>query len=299
MTYSAPPPGVATQQPARPTGPPPPQPKNRKELDSKRVLARLIDGLIVGAPGIVIASGASRSLSTLLMSVVLGYFFLCESLWGQTIGKRVMGLRVLMRDGRAATPSAVSARTVLRLIEDNPLGLIVMILTGRRRQRIGDLLGGTIVARATPGVAHTPLSPLHLIYPVAWTIGAIAFALYTQPQQDYLARVNGVCAHRNQVIATTPPQQLTVTRVRGWLRADRSVLASAPAPASAKDLRAEVVRLEGSLGESLDTALLRAGRERDPRAAFVRQIPVIEAHRRDVAARFAELGLPACIGVPA
>ena len=169
-SFSAPPPGATT----RPAGPPPPQPANRKELDSRRVLARLIDALVVGAPAIVVALGIGRGLSIFLVSLMLAYFFLCEALWGQTIGKRVMGLRVLMRDGRPATASAVSARTVLRLIEDGPIGLVIIVLSGRRRQRLGDLLGGTIVARATSGLPHAPLSPMLLVYPVAWSIGAIA-----------------------------------------------------------------------------------------------------------------------------
>lgn len=88
-----------------------------------------------------------------------------------------MGLRVLVRDGRAAGASPISARTVLRLIDDGPIGLVVMVASGRRRQRIGDLLGGTIVARDTPGLPPAPLSPMILVYPVAWAIGAIALAI--------------------------------------------------------------------------------------------------------------------------
>ena len=67
---------------------PPPQPANRKELDSQRVLARLLDGLVAGAPAIVFALGVGRSLQIFLVSLTLAYFFLCEALWGQTIGKR-------------------------------------------------------------------------------------------------------------------------------------------------------------------------------------------------------------------
>src|SRR4051794_12769687 len=182
-TVSFPPPGApfapAAPAPA-PTGPPPPQLANRRELDSRRVAARLIDGLIAGAPALFIALGIGRSLAIFLVSLALAYFFLCEALFGQTLGKRVMGLRVLMRDGRAAGASAISARTVLRLIDDGPIGLIVMVASGRRRQRIGDLLAGTVVARDMPGAPSPPLSPMILVYPVAWSIGAIALALTTQ-----------------------------------------------------------------------------------------------------------------------
>src|SRR3954453_14915207 len=216
-TFSAPPPGAAPPPAARPAGPPPPQPPNRKELDSQRVLARLLDGFVAGAPAIVFALGIGRSLSIFLISLTLTYFFICEALWGQTLGKRVLGLRVLMRDGRAATASAVSARTVLRLIDDGPIGLVVMVASGRRRQRLGDLLGGTIVARATPKVPPAPLSPMILVYPVAWSIGAIALAITTQGGSDYKAAVDGVCASRNAAIAAVGPQGPDVRVLSRWI----------------------------------------------------------------------------------
>jgi hypothetical protein len=90
-TLSAPPPGAAPPLTARPSSPPPPQPPNRKELDSQRVLARLADGLVAGAPAIVFALGVGRSLSIFLISLTLTYFFICEALWGQTLGKRLLG----------------------------------------------------------------------------------------------------------------------------------------------------------------------------------------------------------------
>ena len=83
-TLSAPPPGGAAIPPAaRPSGPSPPQPANRKELDSKRVLARLLDSLVAGAPAIVFALCVGRSLQVFLVSLTLAYFFICEALWAR------------------------------------------------------------------------------------------------------------------------------------------------------------------------------------------------------------------------
>jgi uncharacterized RDD family membrane protein YckC len=56
----------------------------------------------------------------------------------------------MTRDGRAPSVNAVSIRTVLRLIDDGPIGLVVMVASGKRRQRIGDLLAGMVVAPAVP-----------------------------------------------------------------------------------------------------------------------------------------------------
>jgi uncharacterized RDD family membrane protein YckC len=297
-SFSAPPPFAPTPA-ARPAGPPPPQPPNRKELDSKRVLARLLDSCVAGAPAIIVALGVGRSLSIFLISLTLTYFFLCEALWGQTLGKRVLGLRVLMRDGRPATASAVSARTVLRLIDDGPLGLVVMLLSGRRRQRLGDLLGGTIVARATPGLPHAELSPLMLLYPFAWAIGAIALALVGQPKTDYLARVDQICEQRQAEIASAPANELTIDRMITWVHADHQALVAMKAPSGAEELRHEIVALDAEMVDAVDQAVARAVAQPDREAALERELAGLSGREQQVGARYAELGLHACAGRPA
>jgi uncharacterized RDD family membrane protein YckC len=295
-TFSAPPPGAAAPRPVRPAGPPPPQPPNRKELDSKRVLARLADGFVAGAPAIVFALGVGRSLSVFLISLTLTYFFICEALWGQTLGKRLLGLRVLMRDGRPATASAVSARTVLRLIDDGPLGLLVMVCSGRRRQRLGDLLGGTIVARATPGLPHAPLSPLMIVYPIAWAIGAMAIVLVPQPEKDYLARVDQVCQARREAYAATPGGRVTIPVMVRWVHADHQAIASLEAPPEVTELRRQVLALSGTMVTTIDQAVARAKAAPDPAAAFAREVTEIQAREFQVDQQYAELGLLACAG---
>ena len=295
-TSSAPPPSMAPPPAARPAGPPPPQPPNRKELDSKRVLARLLDACVAGAPGIVFALGVGRSLSVFLISLTLTYFFICEALWGQTLGKRVLGLRVLMRDGRPATASAVSARTVLRLIDDGPLGLVVMLLSGRRRQRLGDLLGGTIVARSMPGLPHAPLSPLMIVYPIAWAIGAMAIVLVPQPEADYLARVDQVCRQRRAEYAATPRDQITVDVMVRWIHADHQAISSLEAPSGTEELRNQVLALSRTMVTTVDQAVAHTKASPDPATTWRREVAEIQAREQQVDLRYAQLGLEACAG---
>ena len=66
-----------------------------------------------------------------------------------------MKLRVVRADGRPAGMGEVAVRTVLRVIDNYLVGLIVMLATGERRQRIGDLAAGTIVVDAS-GLAGRP-----------------------------------------------------------------------------------------------------------------------------------------------
>jgi uncharacterized RDD family membrane protein YckC len=68
---------------------------------------------------------------------------------GRTPGKRVVGLRVVRSDGAPVGLVESLARNVLRAIE-LPLGYapgVLMIALGPRRQRLGDLVAGTLVVR--------------------------------------------------------------------------------------------------------------------------------------------------------
>ena len=94
----------------------------------------------LGASGILLVSALSFS-----------YFFVLEAVRGQTVGKRAMGLHTRSVSGGPAGLNAISARTILRLIDSLPafyiLGALVAMVTGRRRRRIGDWAGGTVVVR--------------------------------------------------------------------------------------------------------------------------------------------------------
>ena len=106
-----------------------------------------------------------------LMTTALAftYFFVMEATRGQTIGKRFYRLRVQSAAGGPASANAISGRTVLRLIDVLPflylLGSLVAILSGRRRRRIGDWVGGTVVVREddlSPPPPAPPPSPAGL-----------------------------------------------------------------------------------------------------------------------------------------
>ena len=89
---------------------------------------------------------------TVVFFLIAGtYYFGCESATGQTIGKRLVGIRVKNDDGTPASSRGVAIRTILRIVDVLPLlylvGFVAMMTTGVRRQRIGDLAGRTIVTR--------------------------------------------------------------------------------------------------------------------------------------------------------
>ena len=106
--------------------------------------------------------------------LVVVYFSLQEALFGTTFGKFVARLRVTDKQGQRPALAAILLRNVLRLIDLLPIifinlgaitfsipyviGGIVAIIT-RRRQRLGDLVAGTLVVDA----ASIPSLPSPLI----------------------------------------------------------------------------------------------------------------------------------------
>ena len=144
-------------------------PVSGPKLDNRRVIAALIDLAIVGVAGAVILAaagalgGSFSEVGVPLAAVVLGwalyYYFACESGDGQTVGKRVMKLRVVRSDGSPAGMREVGLRTVLRIVDMQfvyLVGLIVMMATGERRGRLGDLVGDTMIVSVEEPAAPKP-----------------------------------------------------------------------------------------------------------------------------------------------
>jgi uncharacterized RDD family membrane protein YckC len=80
------------------------------------------------------------------------YFFASELVTrGRTVGKALLKLRVMRLDGRDPTPADFLGRAIF-LIPDVLFSFgmlaVLLILAGPRRQRLGDLVSGTVVIRA-------------------------------------------------------------------------------------------------------------------------------------------------------
>lgn len=82
------------------------------------------------------------------------YYFACEAACGRTVGKLLVGLRVVRTGGARPSGQRVALRTVLRVIDWLPigyiLGFVVLLGNGKPHRRLGDLAADTIVVRAAP-----------------------------------------------------------------------------------------------------------------------------------------------------
>jgi uncharacterized RDD family membrane protein YckC len=140
-----------------------PAPVSGSKLDNRRVMAAIVDLVIVAAGALAILFVAESltgdrpgGLSAVILGWALYYFFALESDHGQTIGKKLMKIRVVRADGRPAGMGEVAVRTILRVVDNYLVGMIAMLATGERRQRIGDLAAGTIVVDASASAVEPP-----------------------------------------------------------------------------------------------------------------------------------------------
>jgi uncharacterized RDD family membrane protein YckC len=129
---------------------------------ASRFLAWLVDavcvltasmavGTLLGLFGLVSADVA-RALGTLSYFIIqMGYGMVMEWAWrGQTIGKRLLGLRVVDAAGLRLQPGQIVTRNLLRFVDSLPMFYAVggaAMLLNRYYQRLGDLAANTVVVR--------------------------------------------------------------------------------------------------------------------------------------------------------
>jgi uncharacterized RDD family membrane protein YckC len=85
----------------------------------------------------------------LLIALGVGYYTVCEAATGATLGKRMVGIRVVDEDGDRVTLGAAVIRNLLRLVDALFFYLVgfLFAITSGRGQRLGDRAAHTIVVR--------------------------------------------------------------------------------------------------------------------------------------------------------
>jgi uncharacterized RDD family membrane protein YckC len=133
-------------------------------VTGRRVLATIVDAIVLGVLFAVMsmlfgsssASGTSVSFSmgtfpTLGFFVVaMAYYILMEGYLGQTVGKMLLGIKVV-REGSGEVPGigAAAIRSVLRIVDGLLAYLVafVTVLISGKNQRLGDMAAHTLVVR--------------------------------------------------------------------------------------------------------------------------------------------------------
>jgi uncharacterized RDD family membrane protein YckC len=123
-------------------------------MNKQRFFALSIDSsiaiVLVFMIGIPLREQTGAVKAILMVIVYLSYFIVSEGFWSRTIGKYHQGLIVRRLDGEKIGWSQALIRGLMIVFELNPLlfgGLPagLAVLSSDRKQRIGDMLAGTVV----------------------------------------------------------------------------------------------------------------------------------------------------------
>ncbi len=129
-----------------------------------RFVALLIDSIILGIIGWILGvlfgvyttgftmnpQGAISGWGIVTFIIYIAYFTYLEGTRGQTIGKMAMKIRVVREDGSRIDMGTAFVRNILRIIDGLIFYIIgaMLILTSRKKQRLGDRAAKTVVIRA-------------------------------------------------------------------------------------------------------------------------------------------------------
>lgn len=118
------------------------------------ILAMLVSGVqtALALLNIISPDFAAAMMFLLYFGLTFGYGIVLEWFWrGQTVGKRVLKLRVLDATGLRLQFHQIVLRNLLRAVDCLPLFYLVGGLTAllnHRAQRLGDLAAGTVVVHS-------------------------------------------------------------------------------------------------------------------------------------------------------
>ena len=134
-------------------------------VTGRRILATVVDGLVFGALFTVMTmlfgsitnvgfanwNGSMPALPSVLYGVIVVlYYILLEGYLGQTVGKMVLGIKVVREDnGEAPGLGGATIRTLLRIIDGlfSYLVAFITVLISGKNQRLGDMAAHTLVVR--------------------------------------------------------------------------------------------------------------------------------------------------------
>ncbi len=86
----------------------------------------------------------------MFLGIYVGHVMLGELFFRRSLGKALVGLQVLMMDGKAPTVAAILVRNLVRVPECAVGVVLLYLVMSDRRQRLGDLLARTLVVAQQP-----------------------------------------------------------------------------------------------------------------------------------------------------
>ena len=143
-----------------------------------------------GQPGTFFYSTVTAVAWPWLWLLWMVYYIVPESLYGASLGKLLLGVRVVRVDGRPLSVGSIVTRNVLRFVDALPFFYLIggiSVLATANSQRVGDRWAGTTVVLKVHAEPHATRRPapgasmalgIALLCALAFTI---AFAYFGRP----------------------------------------------------------------------------------------------------------------------
>lgn len=133
-------------------------------VTGRRVLATIVDGVVLAvifwlfsalfgttsAEGGEVSASVSGVASLVLFVLAFAYYIMMEGYLGQTLGKMLLGIKVVREDtGEVPGLGAAAIRTVLRIVDGFFFYIVafIAVLASQKNQRLGDMAAHTLVVR--------------------------------------------------------------------------------------------------------------------------------------------------------
>jgi uncharacterized RDD family membrane protein YckC len=133
-------------------------------VTGRRVLATIVDGVLLGLLFFVMsmlfgsssAEGGQVNASLnglpflMYLVLVVAYYVLMEGYLGQTVGKMLLGIKVVREGtGEVLGLQGAAIRTVLRIVDGFFFYLVafISVLASAKNQRLGDMVANTLVVK--------------------------------------------------------------------------------------------------------------------------------------------------------
>jgi uncharacterized RDD family membrane protein YckC len=135
-----------------------------------RIVGRILDGLVLVGYGVILAVligfgniesfiSSNPWIIILFVFPVVFYDLLSEIFMnGQSVGKKVMGIKVVSLNGEQPSLSQYLLRWVFRIVDftfSGSLVALIMVAASEKKQRLGDLVAGTVLVKTKPRTQFT------------------------------------------------------------------------------------------------------------------------------------------------
>ncbi len=139
------------------------------------------------------------ALLVLLICLCAGllYYWLLEGFFGATIGKAVVGVRVIKKDGSRCGLKPSIIRNIMRIIDGIAIYLVgfIVAIFSKLRRRVGDYAAGTVVVEITPhGFLQSGAIVLWLILIFGGVTGAVMIYRQADSEAPSIAEMDTVSA---------------------------------------------------------------------------------------------------------